>query len=388
MKKSVLAMAVFGVIANAAQAQSNITMYGLIDQGLNYTNDAGGHSQFAMSSGDAIGSTWGLKGSEDLGGGLSSVFTLEGGFIATSGELDQEGQLFGRQAFVGLASTSYGKLTFGRQYDSLVDDLAPLTANGSWGGGMFSHPYDNDNTDDSFRLNNAVKYTSADYGGLSFTGAYASSNTGAFALNRAESVAAQYQYGGLTAAAAYLYVDTPNANETGAVVIGPNGTADGSWTATHQQVFGAGVNYTVGSATVGLVYTHSDIKQPTSTGYADLAASPTLGSASALKFDNVEFNGTYRLTPAFLLGAMYTYTQMKYDGKSGNATAKYHQFGMMADYNLSKRTDVYVQGAYVHIADASGVAGTGLDVASNPDANSSSSTSSQFMARVALRHQF
>ncbi|MPV67344.1 porin [Burkholderia sp. BE17] len=389
MKRLLLALGVMSACAGGAHAQSSVTLYGLIDEGLNYTNNAGGHSLYAMSSGDAQGSRWGLKGTEDLGGGLSALFQLESGLNVNNGKLGQEGQAFGRQAYVGVASTTLGTLAFGRQYDSLVDYLAPLTVNGNWGGAMFSHPYDNDNTDNSFRINNAVKYTSVDYGGFTFGGAYAFSNSTRFALNRAESVGVQYTHGPLTVAAAYLNVDNPNHDSAGAVVdLGSSG-ADGSWFAARQRVFGAGINYTIAAATLGFVYTHTNLSQPTGTVYANLSPSPALGAASSLKFDNFEVNAKYQFTPALYVGGMYTYTQAIYDGASGgSAKSKYHQFGVMADYNLTKRTDVYVQGAYVKVSSASGVAGTGLEFASNPDAAAPSSTDKQLMARVAIRHQF
>jgi predicted porin len=60
----------------------------------------------------------------------------------------------------------------------------------------------------------------------------------------------------------------------------------------------------------------------------------------------------------------------------------------MADYNLSKRTDVYIQGTYIKVASASGVDGTGLEFAANADAAAPSSSSQQFMARVGIRQQF
>lgn len=385
---SLAALTAMASVSGIAHAQSTVTLYGLIDEGLDYTNNVGGHHQFVMSSGDAQGSRWGMRGSEDLGGGLKAIFTLESGLNVNNGKLGQEGQIFGRQAYVGLSSAPVGAVTFGRQYDSLVEYLAGLTVNGNWGGGVFAHPYDNDNTSNTFRLNNAVQYNSAVFGGFSFGATYAFSNSTNFALNRAESFGAQYVNGSLTAAAAYLNVDNPNNGTAGAVAIGPNGGPDGSWTAQRHRVWGAGLNYVIGSTTLGLVYTHTDIKAPTATQYANLTPSPTLGAASAIKFDNFEFNAKYQLNDALFVGGMYTFTEAKYEGATGNAKPKYHQFGLMADYNLSKRTDVYVQGAYVKVADADAATGTGLEVAANPDAYGPSSTNSQFVGRVGIRHHF
>jgi predicted porin len=391
MKKTITSLAVLTAMttmAGAAHAQSTVTLYGLIDEGLDYTNNVGGQHQVAMSSGDAQGTRWGLRGSEDLGGGLKAVFTLESGFNVNNGKLGQEGLMFGRQAYVGLSSAQVGSVTLGRQYDSVVEYLAGLTVNGNWGGGVFAHPYDNDNTSNTFRLNNAVQYNSATFGGFSFGATYAFSNSSSFAENRAESFGAQYVNGSLTAAAAFLNVDNPNSGSAGAVAIGPNGAPDGSWTAERHRVWGAGINYVIGSTTLGFVYTHSDIKAPTATQYANLMASPTLGAASAIKFDNFELNAKYQVNDALFVGGMYTFTEAKYEGETGNATPKYHQFGLMADYNLSKRTDVYVQGAYVKVADGEAADGTGLEVAANPDAYGPSSTSSQFIGRIGIRHHF
>lgn len=139
-------MSVLSTFAGVAHAQSTITLFGVVDEGFNFTNNAGGHQLYALSGGDAEGSRWGPNGTEDLGGGLSAILRLENGINVDSGKLGQEGQEFGRQAFVGLSSATAGTLTLGRQYDSVVDYLAPLTVNGNWGGKMFSHPYDNDNT--------------------------------------------------------------------------------------------------------------------------------------------------------------------------------------------------------------------------------------------------
>ena len=110
MKKLLIAAAASTVLGCSlapisAMAQSSVTLYGLIDEGLNYTSNTGGHSNIQMESGFAQGSRWGLKGSEDLGGGNKAIFQLENGFDVNSGKLGQGGRMFGRQAYVGLSQS-------------------------------------------------------------------------------------------------------------------------------------------------------------------------------------------------------------------------------------------------------------------------------------------
>ena len=123
MKKIILAAGLLSGVACMAQAQTNVTIYGVIDLGLNYTNNVGGKNDVQMESGYAQGSRLGFKGNEDLGGGLSALFQLENGFAADTGKLGQGGLMFGRQALVGLSSKTAGTVTLGRQYDSVVDFL-------------------------------------------------------------------------------------------------------------------------------------------------------------------------------------------------------------------------------------------------------------------------
>eukprot|EP00952_Eustigmatos_sp_NYUAD-ZCMA_P012266 49332-Eustigmatos_ZCMA.PRE.1 len=87
-----------------------------------------------MASGFPHGSRWGLKGAEDLGGGVKTVFQLENGFDVDTRQAFQGGLLFGRQAYMGLSSSTLGTVTVGRQYDSVVDYLAQNSAGGGWGG--------------------------------------------------------------------------------------------------------------------------------------------------------------------------------------------------------------------------------------------------------------
>lgn len=386
MKKKFISLAVLSTCAAPVFAQSSVTLYGVIDEGLNYTNNqqtTPGNSShvWEMESGFAQGSRWGLKGSEDLGGGLKAVFRLENGFNLNSGALNQGGRMFGRQAYVGLSQDQYGTVTLGRQYDSVVDFLAPTTANGSWGGYMLSHPYDNDNTDNSFRVDNTVKYTSPSISGLQFGGTYSFSNDTNFANNRQYSIGGQYARGGLVIAGAYLQANNPGASSGGAIA-----TNDANFSAALQRIFGAGVNYTFGSATAGFVYTNSYMKNPVSTVYLPGALAATGNTLNSLRFQNFELNGKYQVTPAFFVGAQYIYTYTNYDASSGTVHPKYQTFGLMADYNLSKRTDLYFQTAYEHVS--SGGTGTQLDDAMVPSADEPSSTNNQVSVRFAIRHKF
>jgi predicted porin len=105
-----------------ARAQSNVTLYGLIDGAVeHYTNaDAAGNGVTRAPSlgGGMFPSRIGFRGTEDLGGGLKAIFTLENGFAPDTGTLNQGGRLFGRQAWVGLAG-SWGQVTVGRNYNML-----------------------------------------------------------------------------------------------------------------------------------------------------------------------------------------------------------------------------------------------------------------------------
>ncbi|MFM0012417.1 porin [Paraburkholderia sediminicola] len=363
----------------SAMAQSSVTLYGLIDEGLNYTNNTGGHSNIQMESGFAQGSRWGMKGSEDLGGGTKAIFQLENGFDVNSGKLGQGGRMFGRQAYVGLSSAQFGTLTMGRQYDSVVDFLAPLTANGNWAGYLMSHPYDNDNTDNSFRLNNSVKYTSNTYGGLTFGGLYGFSNqAGGFANNRSYSLGAQYVGSNVTVAAAYMQINNPGGTTGGSLA-----TDDTDFFAGRQQVWGAGINYTIGPTLLGFVYSHTSLNDATGSVYVGNFAN----TASSLKFDNFELNAKYQLTKAAYVGAMYNYTIAHFNSNAGNSKPKYQQFGLMADYNLSVRTDVYVQGLYQH-ASGGGTVSAPLNTAFITGADAPSSSANQVLARVGIRHTF
>ena len=133
MKISRLAVAKVGAIAlgmltASAQAQNaNVTLYGLIDGTISVINnaDAKGGSIVGFRTPWFSGSRWGFVGNEDLGGGLKAIFRLESEFVLGNGSLDTAGFLFIRDAWVGFDSTTFGKLTIGRQ-NALGRDFAAI----------------------------------------------------------------------------------------------------------------------------------------------------------------------------------------------------------------------------------------------------------------------
>lgn len=136
IKRSMVVCAAVG--CGVAHAQSSVTLYGLVDAGITYTNNATsgtGHGALVQfTSGSSQGDRWGLTGKEDLGGGLKAIFTLESGFQLSNGALAQSGLLFNRAAFVGLDGR-FGTLTLGRQYDFIGDSFPRVLDRGKHGRG-------------------------------------------------------------------------------------------------------------------------------------------------------------------------------------------------------------------------------------------------------------
>ncbi|PRG69719.1 porin [Burkholderia multivorans] len=332
MKKHAIPLAILTFFPAAAMAQSSVTLYGLIDAGITYLNSTTAGGAVVQGQDGAISpSRWGLKGSEDLGGGTSAIFTLENGFSIFRGTLGQGGLEFGRQAFVGLANERYGSMTLGRQYDAMVDMIAPFTANGMWST-SFMHPGDNDNTNRGFRLNNAVKYTSPSVAGVRAEAAYAfGGQPGSVTANSAWTAGLSYANGPLSAALGYTDMKNPAANDAGTfwstsnVISGAYALASSSY-----HTYGGAAAYTIGPTKTSLSFTDSVFRH----GY--------LGGN--VEFRNYEINSAWYVRPQWLLAAAYAYTTTQRD-VGGNAP-DYHQVSLMCDYFLSKRTDLYLDASW------------------------------------------
>ncbi len=383
-----------GIAAGAAQAQSSVTLYGVIDQGLSYTSNSGGGNQWSMAGGVLQSSRWGVRGSEDLGGGLKTIFLLESGFDGSTGKFTQGGLLFGRRAFVGLSDARLGTLTLGRQYDEVVDYPGMFSDRAFGGGYLAAHPGDIDNFNNAYRTNNSIKYQSANYSGLRFGGMYSLGGVaGELTRNQSWSIGAGYDHGPLSVAAAYMNVRNPNVSFFGNSTTGtPSANAanvsspvySGFASARTYQVIAAGGTYRLGAATVGATYSNIQFSHLGDTAESGVNPSGYTGSAH---FNNAEINLQYQFTPAFTVTAAYDYMKgssvASATGVNGGAT--YHQGALSADYAFSKNTDVYIIGAYQH---ASGTDSSNHPAVAAINGLTASTTDAQSTVHVGIRHRF
>ncbi|VVE54896.1 porin [Pandoraea terrae] len=363
-------------IASHAHAQSTVTLYGIVDTGFMYIHNSGGQStQLLMASGTESGSRWGLRGSEDLGSGLSAIYQIENGFSSTSGSLGQGGRMFGRQAYVGLSNAgSWGTVTLGRQYDPLIDRVQPVQGD-NYLGGFFSSPGDIDNADNSVRINNAIKWSSPNWSGLQLSAMYSSGGVaGAVGSGQTYSGAAAYTNGPLAVAAGFFHVDNGNGSLAQRAKTSADSLFNSSVNAAYASarsvnIARAGGRYTLGDFTLGGYYSYSQ--------YNPDAASVFTQSE---KYHNGSVYAVWQATPSLLTEIGYNYLR-----SLGDSSAKYHQFSIGADYNLSKRTDVYTVASYGHATGQNG-AGPAQAVIGSIDVNAGKN--SQAIVTVGLRHRF
>ncbi len=167
------ALAVAALASTAAFAQSNVTIYGIADVGFSHRGDnrtAGVGSRSSVDSGQQSDTRLGFRGTEDLGNGLTAVFTLETGIAADNGGFTLSGLAFGRQSFAGLSSTTLGTLLAGRQYSP---QFTLLSATDPFAVGTVGKANNIYNV--TSRYNNLVKYVSPNFGGFGITAGYTNS---------------------------------------------------------------------------------------------------------------------------------------------------------------------------------------------------------------------
>ena len=219
------------------------------------------------------------------------------------------------------------------------------------------------------------------YGGFKFGALYGFSNQAdGFANNRAYSAGASYNWGGLNLAAAYLQLNSNGA--TGAAAAFNSGGAvssDNTFFAGRQQTWGAGANYAFGPATVGLVYSQTNLSSLAGigAGASGQSAGIGFGNPSSAHFQNFEANARYALTPAVSIAGSYTYTRASLAGTRPH----WNQFNLQTAYALSKRTDVYLQGEYQQ-------ANENAIVDADINGLGASNNNKQVAVTAGLRHRF
>lgn len=152
-----------------AQAQPSVVVYGLVDLAVEHLGDVGDNGRTVTRMPQLTGnlpSRLGLRGSEDLGGGLRAIFTLEQGLALDLGTLNQGGRGWGRQSWVGLAGP-WGTLTFGRVYTMLFWSILDADVMGPslYGSGSLDAYIPN------ARADNALAYRGT-FGGLTLGATY------------------------------------------------------------------------------------------------------------------------------------------------------------------------------------------------------------------------
>lgn len=342
----VVAAAVLLSLAASAQAQtaptaSGVTLYGVLMGGVIYTNNSISGKSYSSANGP---SRWGVRGVENLGDGMRSIFVLEGGFDPNTGSSAQGGREFGRQALIGLQSDRLGTLSFGRQYDLTQEWLAQYSTPYLWNG-YTAHVGDNDNFNYQFRTSNTVKYVSPIVGGLQLGAMYSFGGVpGSFGNQSAMSFGANYANGPLTLSAAYMHMDHPaHAASEGIwnTALFPSVTATSPLTAyevtpSSMQIYGAGGSYKFDKTTLGLVVSHSR--------YNDLGIAALGLSQARVGYTNIEGNISHFFTPSYQANFAYTFTLGKVEPTG--FLPKYHQFNLVNNYFLSKRTALFLVGIF------------------------------------------
>jgi predicted porin len=392
LNKKVLTAATLAIFASAAHAQSSVSLYGIIDAGISYVNNSknasGGSSSLTKyDDGVAQGSRWGLRGTEDLGGGLKALFVLENGFNSGTGALGQGGALFGRQAYVGLSQNNIGALTFGRQYSFSTDYLGGnYSTGGNTVAGNYAYHINDVDQLTSSRINNAVKFSSANFAGLTFGGMYGFSNTTGFAgapgtgttaapvagSSRAYSFGANYANGPFGLGAAYTDIRYPGQASPAfpTAIANVSFPTVGAGQIQDLRTVGVGGRYTIAAATLWALYTNTRL-------------APISGESTT--FAAYEAGAKYAFTPAITAGAGYTYMHL-----SGANTGHWNQADLSVDYALSKRTDIYALGIY-QIASGNN-RGTDLQAqigsSTSYFSTSGNGADNQLAFRVGIRHKF
>ena len=161
MKKTLIALAVLGAAAGVAHAQSNVTIYGIVDTGFIKKS---GHD---VEMGENVNNRIGFRGVEDLGSGMKATFELERRFNLNDGTIKDSDHDWDGAANVGLKGDSWGAVRLGRVNEITTETIRKFDPFYQYGvAGMF------DSTQRSARIDNTIRYDSPNWSGFHFGASY------------------------------------------------------------------------------------------------------------------------------------------------------------------------------------------------------------------------
>jgi len=360
MNRAGLAVLSLPFATGLACAQTSVTLYGVADVGVEYANHVrttdGGHSVVRMQPGNQSGSRFGIRVAEDLGAGWKAIVLLENGTNLDSGTLangtGNTQRLFGRSAYVGIQGP-YGSLTLGRQDAPIYDfaktyDLLGVSAR-----------YSITSMDPVFsqRIDNSLKYF-VTFDGLTIETSYSTGWDAGLggevpgAIRAGRQLGGQLAYNAGTVGVAAAYDQTQGSSAASQGLANKN--------------LALGATSAIGALKLVAGYRWNR------SGYGGANGSTAL--TSTLRTDMYWLQASYALTPVLsLTGSAY------YNNNRNNSQDPW-LFIALADYALSKRTDIYLTSAYALNRNGSALAvGSGNTV--QPGAN-------QTGVLLGMRHKF
>ncbi len=359
MKKTLIAVAALSAMAASAMA-ANVTVYGKIDQGLQFQQTKGtqgiigvGMSDvddktFKGTSGISSGSRWGLKGTEEIADGYKVGFVLESGFDGMDGKSGQGSRLFGRDAFLTL-DTPFGMFTAGRTgmlSDGCTGDI--IAGPSSPFGTTYGIAAATVNTFSDMlggRTDRAIRYVSPKFAGVQVHLEYAN-------MNGESTQSTKRRYGGLGVSYANGPLYLAAAAETIRLAVSDEAALD-----HNPKFFSFAANYDFGAAKVFFGYQHgrhAPVSMNSSfenkSKYGDVVLLPVDGKNYGVPFIGKYNAGTLGVSAPIgngTLMASVAYRKGTLDSNiMGDVDVKWMTGAIGYKYNLSKRTYLYTDLAY------------------------------------------
>ena len=354
MKKTLAAVAVLGAFAGSALA-ADVQLYGIVDLGVGYNHvDVDGlaaddQDSFQMKSGQASGSRWGIKGTEDLGNGLTVGFILEDGFDADTGSEDKTKVMFNRESSLFIQG-GFGKFAMGRMGSlnngqSSWAKVGMINAFGTSDWGDYSVQVGNVMST-AAQWDNMVAYQTPDFAGFKVYAQYGMGNTvenygsveNESSSDRYYALGATYNNGPF---AAYFAVDSINyASWSNGTAKAPN-DVDDSLTVT----LGGSYDFEAVKVYLGAQY-FDEVKLSNFKGVIKAAG---VGQSNKVKGYGISLTGDAPvLGGKAMFGIGYTDAESAdSEDKSADVELQRYVVSVGYDYPFSKRTDVYAVASYM-----------------------------------------